>query len=253
PAQQLLALYHERWEVESAFYSLRHTLLHRRVLRSQDRAGLEQEVWALLALYQALRMAMVEAVESRPGTPADRAAFTAALNAARGQVITAQRVLPDQDDPCRGGAIAQTVLGNLLPARRMRISARKVKCPQRRYGYADPGRPLKTHRVQRLELDILAPAPERVCGPSRPVAEVVIPGIRPGGSKERTMRLLGTDPGRGWSPIEVARALEYAHHRSLASQMGVWAQEGFLQRIAQGRYILAPWWVNSELTAQPVP
>jgi hypothetical protein len=38
------------------------------VLRSKDPAGLEQEIWALLALYQALRRAMVAAVESVPGT-----------------------------------------------------------------------------------------------------------------------------------------------------------------------------------------
>ncbi|MFE4582639.1 transposase [Streptomyces chartreusis] len=48
PAEALIRLYHERWEIESAFYSLRHTLLTGRVLRSQDPRGLKQEVWALL-------------------------------------------------------------------------------------------------------------------------------------------------------------------------------------------------------------
>lgn len=33
PAETLLALYHERWEIESAYYELRHTLLDHRVLR----------------------------------------------------------------------------------------------------------------------------------------------------------------------------------------------------------------------------
>ncbi|MES4886386.1 transposase, partial [Streptomyces sp. NPDC000349] len=73
PAEALIRLYHERWEIESAFYSLRHTLLTGRVLRSQDPRGLEQEVWALLTLYQVIRMAMVEAVESVPGADPDRA------------------------------------------------------------------------------------------------------------------------------------------------------------------------------------
>ncbi|MEW2581208.1 hypothetical protein [Streptomyces syringium] len=67
PAEVLVRLYHERWEIESAFYSLRHTLLTGRVLRSQEPRGLEQEVWALLTLYHALRMAMAEAVKSVPG------------------------------------------------------------------------------------------------------------------------------------------------------------------------------------------
>jgi hypothetical protein len=68
PAAALVRVYHERWEIESAFLALRHTLLNGRVLRSGDRPGAEQELWALLTLYQLLRMAMVTAVETRPGT-----------------------------------------------------------------------------------------------------------------------------------------------------------------------------------------
>ena len=44
PAGRLVRLYHERWEIESAYYALRHTLLAGRVLRSGDRPGLEQEI-----------------------------------------------------------------------------------------------------------------------------------------------------------------------------------------------------------------
>src|SRR5919108_990756 len=66
PAHRLVRLYHERWEIESAYYALRHTLLAGRVLRSGDRPGLEQEIWALLALYQLLRMAMTDAAATRP-------------------------------------------------------------------------------------------------------------------------------------------------------------------------------------------
>jgi hypothetical protein len=73
PAAELVRLYHERWEIEIAYLELRHTILHGRVLRSQDRAGLEQQIWALLTVYQLLRMAMVRmamvtAVESHPDT-----------------------------------------------------------------------------------------------------------------------------------------------------------------------------------------
>ena len=71
PADALVRLYHERWEIESAYLALRHTLLNGRVLRSGDRPGVEQELWALLTLYQLLRMAMVTAVETRPGTNPD--------------------------------------------------------------------------------------------------------------------------------------------------------------------------------------
>jgi hypothetical protein len=46
----------------------------------------------LLALYQVLRMAMVTAVETRPGTNPDRASFTTALEAARDQLTAARGV-----------------------------------------------------------------------------------------------------------------------------------------------------------------
>ena len=52
PAQVLMALHHERWEHEITYLALRHTLLQGRVLRSGDPAVLEQEIWALLALYR---------------------------------------------------------------------------------------------------------------------------------------------------------------------------------------------------------
>jgi hypothetical protein len=39
PAEALIRLYHERSEIESAFYALRHTMLNGVVLRSHDRAG----------------------------------------------------------------------------------------------------------------------------------------------------------------------------------------------------------------------
>jgi hypothetical protein len=56
----LAALYHERWEHESAYFALRHTLARHRTLRSGDPVGVEQEMWAQLALYQALRTVMVQ-------------------------------------------------------------------------------------------------------------------------------------------------------------------------------------------------
>ncbi|MEP7022461.1 MAG: transposase domain-containing protein [Actinomycetota bacterium] len=68
PAGALARLYHQRWETGSAFLALRHTLLQGQVLRSGDPGGAGQELWALLTLCQLLRMAMVTAVETRPGT-----------------------------------------------------------------------------------------------------------------------------------------------------------------------------------------
>ncbi|MDQ0936392.1 hypothetical protein [Streptomyces turgidiscabies] len=98
PADQLLRLYSERWEIESAYFALRHLLLAGRVLRSSDGYAIEQELWATLALYQALRAAMVDAVETVPGTDPDRAGFTVALETARTQVVLPSEpaVAPDR-------------------------------------------------------------------------------------------------------------------------------------------------------------
>ena len=117
PALALVRLYHERWEIESAFAALRCTLLDGRVLRSGDRPGVEQELWALLTLYQLLRMAMVSAVETRPGTNPDRASFTTALEAARDQLVAAAGICPEGPADL-AGVIGRAVLATLLPARR---------------------------------------------------------------------------------------------------------------------------------------
>ena len=104
--------------------------------------ALEQEMWALLTLYQLLRMAMVTAVETRPGTNPDRASFTTALETAREELTAARGVCPTgpADLP---GVIGRAVLATLLPARRPRYSARKVKCATSRYHDRDdePTRP----------------------------------------------------------------------------------------------------------------
>ncbi|MBV9382700.1 MAG: transposase [Streptosporangiaceae bacterium] len=82
PATALIALYHERREHEIAYLALRHTLLDGRVLRSGDPAGLKQEMWALLALYQMLRIAITDAVATAPGTDPDRASYQVAVETA---------------------------------------------------------------------------------------------------------------------------------------------------------------------------
>ena len=149
PATALIALYHERWEHEVAYLALRHTLLTGRVLRSTDPVGVQQEMWALLALYQILRIAMVTAVESVPGTDPDRAGFTLALETAKDQVVT--------DTVDLIGDIGRAVLDNLLPPRRPRVSTRKVKSPLSRYSKKDPHRPERSTPITTLDITIYPP------------------------------------------------------------------------------------------------
>jgi hypothetical protein len=122
----LITLYHQRWEIETSFLELKSTILGGRVLRARTAAGIDQEVYALLTAYQALRLAMTGATDHDPHTTPDRASFTIALNTARDQVIHAAGVITGTVIDLVGG-IGRAVLNDLLPERRNRISPRVVK------------------------------------------------------------------------------------------------------------------------------
>ena len=143
------------WEHEVAYLALRHTLLNGRVLRSGDPAGLEQEIWALLALYQALRRAMVTVVETVTGTDPDRASFTIALETAKDTLTQAAGVVTS--DTSLTGRIGRAVLNGLLPPRRPRVSVRKVKSPLSRWNKADPHRPARSTPVTAMAVTATGP------------------------------------------------------------------------------------------------
>lgn len=126
PALDLIAVYHHRWEIETAFLELKSTTLGGRVLRARTPAGIDQEVYALLTTYQTIRLAMSDATDSDPGTSPDRASFTIALNTARDQVIHAAAVIAGTVIDLVGN-VGRAVLNDLLPERRTRISPRVVK------------------------------------------------------------------------------------------------------------------------------
>jgi Insertion element 4 transposase N-terminal/Transposase DDE domain len=126
PAADLAVLYHERWEIETSYLELKSTILGGRVLRARTPDGVEQEIYALLVTYQALRTAIADAAATVPGTDPDRASFTVALSAARDQVILAAGVTAGTATDL-AGTIGRHVLAALMPPRRARISPRVVK------------------------------------------------------------------------------------------------------------------------------
>ena len=86
PAGELATLYHERWEIESAFDELKtHLRGARRVLRSKTPDLVRQEVWGFLLAHFALRALMHEAALGalpRARDP-DTLSFTHTLQVAR--------------------------------------------------------------------------------------------------------------------------------------------------------------------------
>ncbi len=160
PASALMALYHERWEHEVTYLALRHTLLQGRVLRSRDPAGLEQEAWALLALYQAVRTAITDAIQSVPGTDPDRASYQLAVDTARDLVITARNITDPDDDLT--GDIGRAVLARLNPPRRPRVCPRRVKSPLSRWNKHPPGKPATSKKITHVTSQAIHADHERV-------------------------------------------------------------------------------------------
>jgi hypothetical protein len=239
PAAELVRLYHERWEIEIAYLALRHTILDGHVLRSQDRPGLEQEVWALLTVYQLLRMAMVTAVESRPDTNPDRASFTTALQAARDQLIAANQILPTDQPGQSGqpdllGAIGRAVLATLLPPRRPRWSTRRLNNATSRYLNRDNQRPHLPTTIASIEVIVHTPSLDNTWRPRH--RKLGNPNPAPT-RREIITTLMEDDPTRPWRGRELADKLSI-NPRNMLTQLAEWTRLGFLTRTHAGTYLL---------------
>jgi hypothetical protein len=256
PAPALIKLFHERWEIESAYFALRHTMMSGRVLRSGDRFGLAQEMWGILALYQAIRTAICDAVLTAPGTDPDRACFTAAYQGARDSVVLAENIAPEQ--PELRGRIGGAALAAALPPRRARFSARKVKSPISRYHRADLNRPLASTTVTAVAITIHAPAtpapatakatngkkknpkpPRRTRRRTdRPPATPRT--TRPPGRRQAdVLALLKATPGQPRRARDLAAELgDTDNLNSFCVQMSSWAGQGLFTKTAPATYMI---------------
>jgi hypothetical protein len=135
PATELITLYHERWQSETTYFSIKATMLDGRVLRSRSLEGIDQEVYALLTTYQALIRAAADTACTRPGLDMDRISFTVLLSSAADTVVSATGILPLAGPTDLTGTIGRAVLDALHPTRRRhRIKPRTRKNPTSKYG-----------------------------------------------------------------------------------------------------------------------
>ncbi|SCE11019.1 Transposase DDE domain-containing protein, partial [Streptomyces sp. di50b] len=244
PAPALVRLYHERWEIESAFYALRHTLQQGLVLRSRDAMGLRQELWAGLCVYQLLRRAMTDAALARPGTDPDRLSFTAALETARNQVGLAFGIDASTPEPTAPGTIGGAVLAAMMPKRRLRVSTRKVKCATSRYAARDGEWSATSKNITRLTIDVYdghrafsgGTAPVPPDGGPHPTTRTR--------RKEQVIQLMQNTPDRSWTAREIAYTLNLPKHTVMAGQLCQWALDGVLKRTSPGAYTLTPAWAD---------
>jgi len=157
PATAMLRLYHERWEIETAYLEIKSSILGGRVLRARTPAGVDQEIHALLITYQILRTAMTDATNSQIDLDPDRASFTIALNAARDQVIHAAGIIADTTIDLIG-TIGRLVLDDLLPTRRLRVNARTVKRAISKYNARGPNIDRRTYQATTSLIILAGPA-----------------------------------------------------------------------------------------------
>ncbi|HEY6748513.1 MAG TPA: IS4 family transposase [Mycobacteriales bacterium] len=153
PADELIKLYHRRWEIETAYLELKSSILGGRVLRARTPDGIDQEIHALLIVYQALRTAMTDATDARPGTDPSRASFTTALITARNQIIQAAGVIADTVIDLVG-AVGRAVLDHLLPDRRIRVKTRMIKRSNSKYQARGPNIDRRSYRAT-ISVDII--------------------------------------------------------------------------------------------------
>ncbi|MFI5886135.1 transposase [Streptomyces sp. NPDC051554] len=127
PVTELIELYHRRWQAETCYFSLKSTILDGRVLRSRTVPGLEQEIYALLTVYQALIRMAGDLTTAHPHVSPQQVIFTVLLQAACDQIVTGNGTTVTKPVTLVG-AIGHAALTNLMPPqRRWRVKSRMLK------------------------------------------------------------------------------------------------------------------------------
>lgn len=138
PADEVRALYHERWEIELGFGELKTDMLERlETLRSKTPSAVAQEMWGLLIAYNLVRLE-IERVAVELDVPPIRVSFVAALREVVEQWHLAAIVSPGTI-PARLSTVTDRLRQFLLPPRRPhRIFPRAVKIKMSSYARKVP-------------------------------------------------------------------------------------------------------------------
>ena len=138
PAEELAALYHERWELELGYDELKTELLDREeTIRSKTRQGVEQELWGIVLAYNLVRLEM------------ERVAKTAKVEPTRISFVESLRLICDEwmwlsvtspgAIPKRLATMRANIKRYVLPPRRSkRLYPRAVKIKMSNYDRKRP-------------------------------------------------------------------------------------------------------------------
>jgi hypothetical protein len=138
PADEICALYHERWELELGYDELKTELLNREeTIRSKTREGVEQELWGILLAYNLVRLEMARVAKAVKVEPT-RISFVESLRLIRDEwawlSVTAPGAIPK-----RLAVMRANIKRYLLPPRRpKRLYPRAVKIKMSTYDRKRP-------------------------------------------------------------------------------------------------------------------
>lgn len=94
PAKEIVALYHERWEIELGYGEIkRHVLQREEALRSRTVATIYQEIWGLAVAYNLVRLEM-ERAAAIVRLPPSRLSFKLCYEAIRTELIRLAHTSP---------------------------------------------------------------------------------------------------------------------------------------------------------------
>lgn len=138
PADEVRALYHERWEIELGFGEIKTDMLERlETIRSKTPAAVAQEMWGLLIAYNLVRLE-IERVARELAVPPIRISFVAALREVVEQWRFAALAAPARI-PARLSTAPDRLRHFVLPPRRShRVFPRAVKIKMSSYARKPP-------------------------------------------------------------------------------------------------------------------
>ena len=117
PARELAALYHERWEIETAFDELKtHLRGARIVLRSKTPELVRQEFWGLMLAHYAIRALMYEAARQRGDEQVRRGREPQVDAFAAGRGAIGSLLVSRQPAPRADGRVVERELVGLMRA-----------------------------------------------------------------------------------------------------------------------------------------
>lgn len=138
PAQEIVALYHERWELELGYDEIKTDLLEREeAIRSKKPEGVRQELWGILLAYNLVRLEM-ESIANQEKIEPTRISFIESLRLIRNEwdwlSVTSPGAIPK-----RLATLRNNVKRYILPPRRKRSYPRVAKLNSRIYDGKNAG------------------------------------------------------------------------------------------------------------------